>query len=969
MGYTDGGSMVDGIALSEKAFNNLPHLVTFQPAADLNDDAEDVANPFQPVETTLPQTQRPQALLQHLRRAQLQSLTHLEELGYVQLADTFKLNRGYPWNRILNVIAFPALAEQLTNLYLLSLQQNVKRNDLLKIMDFAITYAESISHHPENNEADQNEAILEAQKVLGLLTYLVNEDPVIALKCIVNNSEEMAAEKILETFDSIFVQVLASVKAEVDSHAKIDLQPMAIVSQIVLARTVAKVLITKTGFINFGLVEDLERVFLSHYKNINHFSTILYGLKVIQNSPSLREAFTRIHAPIAGNHVSPSIIRATLNLPLDTPITAREAQQTVLTSLLSHLRQNNDGACFATSVAIELMSSHLRHCFKDFVRLIQSGKITRLIKDVRKEFVPLLRINDDHIEKKLTINKQGFVLVNNQPKITLWDIPGIRAACEAVGIVDVKNVLLFVVSENFSKEPKKNTIELPIKHILRDISRLATKNLKVHLQQTLNPNQTMDGIRKVLHLFRKAEFAFSAQTNPPLPEAWKIVMATMAESNESSPIKVRFVNSVIHGFSRILTNAQVPSCPVIKSILHDVKSKLGFIKLQFDPSLTTITIDGENFKEGGFIPINMKRRIDSPAEFMNFIKTTFAEVIASHLSKNPSEEDKRKITNISQIINTHLQEKKVFISDVLKKFDDSNKVDDVIDKMEKGLLKITPWAIFVGNSPQNVLKVYLNSDFPTQPLSHTYPTLTGTTIKKCVGLIHIIQDMGEKERETYQRNATKRIQFLIPQHHTGSFIVGHPSLDQMRKTIDDPEEWIQQTLIAPIAQLRNQPMDAITKKNLLKKLEEKILPHYIKEKIPQFRTSVKQLDNEEYSICDYRDLLLELLLNFDPKLNDREKLTRFLDAALVESLEPQLKQKMDETTLHFADTNWRDKEGMNDNHLVFLVNPGTGELEVWEASSNNQHYHCLDQTHWLVAGNWEIFQISPDCIADDLAVE
>lgn len=889
----------------------------------------------------------------HLTKDQLNHIENLETLGFKRLADHLQLNRGYPWNRIIE-IKNALIGEQLTDLFFLA--DFNKANGINKIMDFAITLAESSEYAFVNENID---LALETQKVIGQLTYLVNVNSS-QVETFIENDETVAIEKIEQEFDKHFRKVLKLIEDNEKLPINAFLQNTKLSSQIELSREIAKSLITKNGTINTGLIEVIKDILVSPRPQINHIVNISYGLTILHQSPKLRDEFRNIRAPKNGNETAAQIIKATLDLSLEDPVTALEARQTVLTSLLSHLRQNNDGSCFASSVAIEILSSHLYHCFKDFVQLIHEGKLSRTLKNTKKDFLPILRIRDEHINKKIELNFDGTVL-NSPDQSKLWDAPGIITACHAIGIHDPKATIIKILNRVL---PNKGKAAFEIKTILRELSRLATQNLKFEMHQTINPKETLQLFQRGLKLLQKAEFAYSARTNPPLLKVWENVIASMAEAQESSVIKKMIMKSVVYALELKLTKEKIDPSPLLKQIFEDIKEKILQIRTHYDPTLITLKIDGQTFKEGGFVPYFDKNRIDSPKKFISLIKDVVNEV----LNKNKqylTEEQKINLEKISTLLLEYIKEEKIFIKNVLIKFDKSNAIPNILEKMAEGELKITPWALFIGNNSKKVLSVYLEND----KAIHSPHEFSGSVKDRLISIIKMGQRLNAHEKDVYKKNPNKLIQFRVPDHHTGSLMLGHSSLANAWMNNKNADQWVQNKVILPGMILSNTAVDEATQQALIDRITDKILPEYIsKEKAASFKTVAIKI-NRKCSIHEYRSSMIQLITSFDEKLETNvDQIKRQVDAAIIESLEPKLKKKFKENIIHIADTNWRDSDETNDNHLVILLNPGTKELELWEAGADNSHFHCLDQKHWFVQKKWEVFSISPESIADDVAI-
>ena len=109
--------------------------------------------------------------------------------------------------------------------------------------------------------------------------------------------------------------------------------------------------------------------------------------------------------------------------------------------------------------------------------------------------------------------------------------------------------------------------------------------------------------------------------------------------------------------------------------------------------------------------------------------------------------------------------------------------------------------------------------------------------------------------------------------------------------------------------------------------------------------------NNMFTIKQFRKYLLKSTSPLTPET----KLE--VDKLIVETLPHDLKEKLNKTIIHFADTNLHS--GMNDIHFCFIVNPGTGKIEVWQITDDNSKIMPLDQNLIVKNKTWEIY-LYPD---------
>ena len=91
----------------------------------------------------------------------------------------------------------------------------------------------------------------------------------------------------------------------------------------------------------------------------------------------------------------------------------------------------------------------------------------------------------------------------------------------------------------------------------------------------------------------------------------------------------------------------------------------------------------------------------------------------------------------------------------------------------------------------------------------------------------------------------------------------------------------------------------------------------------------------------------------DPKW--KEKFCEYLDSKLFKILPDETKERLVRSGIVTHDTNW--KKGIHDIHFIFLVNPGTAEIELARYSPDTKKVKFMDQKDWFPQGgkhaNWQ----------------
>ncbi|WP_068468248.1 hypothetical protein [Candidatus Protochlamydia phocaeensis] len=878
-----------------------------------------------------------------------QLIQWLKEKGYTTLAERLAAQSGYPWDEI-KTIRSPILIEQLVDLYLLCRYKegDASRSSTERFLNFALNLAKmATATNVKSHYHHSKELVEDAKQVLGQLIFLINKDPALAIQAIETPHYNQILENLNNEFNIAIQEICHRLQDHYVAHYETRLQSPEIALHTMIPVEIAKALLTDIGTINVGIIDILSDIFLSaEEKHFDHEANLSYALKLLQRSPKLRADFETIHRPKNAKTPSNEVIRASLGLSPDDPINDVQARLTALIALLSHLRQGEDGSCFAVSLAIEILSAHLGFCLKDLCQLLHESKLTRHIKNARKDIPFVKRISDENINKTIIVDSSGCIIIEGQKRAELWEAPGIRAACTALGLKNGKEAILTVLQELSST--KEQQYEVSVKILLQKLSEYA-----------LALNKKKEAIGEI---FAQACFAFSSQTSQPLLKVWENAIAGMAEAEEGSMIKTAILESTLDALQFKLGELHIPPSRLLQRFFLNIQKMLyERIRLQYDP---TIRGKGEedHISVGGFVLYQDSKRIDHAEAFRDFILNILLEVIKKIKSTQLSSEEINQLNETIDILTPYIDSTE-FMGYLLAKYHPAN--TSAVQMLSKGLvpdyknLEFTPWMTQTGNNSKAVLKVYLEAD---QPFT-AERFVSGEAEEALANIIEMCKRMSEDEKKLFLENPNKLKPFCIHGKHRSPFMAGNPSLAKAWQQECPTTQWIKDYVLNPGKEIANATLDSVTKANLIERLRA-ILPEFLQaDTADKCLTLIDQIP-EPLTIQHYRQNILEICKRMHIKhAFNLDKIARQIDTALCQSLEPNLKKQLEDSAVHFADTNWSSET--HDIHFCFAVNPGTGKLELWEVYSNGSHFNALDQNYWLFNQRWEFLTIPSELIRDD----
>lgn len=854
---------------------------------------------------------------------------YLKENGYEALANKLEQHDEYPWDEI-KTLHCPILMEQLNDLQDVCRAKNTlnknKANDKLIKLGLSIAHL-AIETSDVKDTSESRLVVNDAVVILGKLIYLANQNTLEIAKEINGNKLTVNLDKIEKMFSESTETIIRSLKQHYNEHEESLLQPADAAMKTMTSVEMAKALVSDSGSINIGIISILCTILKSRSASFNSESGLTQTLKYFQHSPKARSDFSKICRPDNTSMPSNDIIRYTLGLPYNTAITDTHAKQTAMAGLLSHLRQGHSGSCFATSIAINIISSRLDLCLKDFTQLLKESQLTRTIKNKVVDFPFLVEMSHEYLEKQFKIDSQGIIYCDNKKGGFIWNVPGIKAACQAIGIDEPKTVLQSLL-EN------KSLFIFPHATTSKDL-----------IKQLIHASSCDKKIKGVL--YSRACYAFGSQTINPMLPIWENAIAGMAEAEESSMLKSASVDATHRTVKEYLASQeQLPTDikeDVIKKFQAELFQRTNFL---YDPSLIHVTASKDlKSKEGGFVvydipPLSQQKItdvicVDSSEEYRLFLKRILLTIEIT------SAEMKKVVDYLYQVISSE-----EFVLSAMQKYHTSNEKIKSLETEEKKA-KFTPWKTLGGNDSKKVLDIYLETQNPIQTESFFPKTAEDLIIK----FIDLAKNMPSKKKQEFLDNPNKLTPIRVLGNHTFSLMLGHLTLAKAWMNTGNTKEWVEEVISKQSLLIANSKIDQNLSDALIKQTLFEIVPEEFSIK---FIDASKNI-SKSLTIKEFRAAILEICSGLCPKSQESgERQARQFDAALYKELPTYLRKDINASAVHFADTNWSSSSG-HDINLCFVVNPGTGKLEIWESYSDGSHLAPLDQKNWLNHQEWEVF--------------
>jgi len=765
------------------------------------------------------------------------------------------------------------------------------------------------------------------------------------LLCLIDRNADGAAELIkadtavaIDNIDNAFGDIIQEVKQRLSSleerHHNTGLQSAEMALQTIIPFEFAQLLTTSCNTINIPLIPMLLEEFLSKNEfQLPYEAHLSYALNFVMKSPRLQQKLLLLAPPITAAAPMAFILKLSLQIHKKAPVTNIGARQmalaAVLAALATHWRQKNGGSCFVTVLTIELLCSHLEQCVSDFAELIKSSKLSRIIDNVSIDFPFLLTFHPLDFDKKVVLTMQGAVVQEGQVRGWIWEAPGIERACEILHL-QAEESLRTIVHDWFSVAKKNREgcqEEISIADLLNKLALLA-------IERNISENNSIE------RLLAQAAMAYESQTCNLLIKAWENAIAGMAEGLDKGLIKSAIAACIIKALMKRCSDGAFASTEEIYETLGEVNEKLiDKIQLQYDCSIVRGEAEQRSKTTGGaFVLYNRvnQERIDNPTAFQLFVRETLLELQTEEWTKGL----RRMVEHLVLFSSS-----RHFVMNALCEYCPKSLLEG--DPMKNyGNMRYTPWVTRSGNSAKQALQVYCQENISKK--TEMFSSKNSEQLLEKILLL--CRSLSEQHRAFFRENPSAGILATILGVHSFRLKVSHPTLIKGWSSSSAPNRWIASEVIAIGQAIARAPLAEQTRVQLIDHTKKWILPLHQGALFDRFVAAL----SPSITIQGFREQLAAFLIKAMPSQQSvHSQRLCSLDTALYEALIPEQKQQLESSAIHFADTN--RQSGFYDCHFCFVVNPGTGCLEMWEAHSDGTHLEALNQKLWLIDQVWEFY--------------
>lgn len=336
------------------------------------------------------------------------------------------------------------------------------------------------------------------------------------------------------------------------------IQESCSVRNILKTRRLALLLIDNQGELRTTLLPEFINLLKTHLYSLGpnrqydaiRQEQILKVLQLLHQNKDLVRLLKKIGKPFSHKQAE-QIIRDTLQLPENIPVTDAQARRAALSAWMCYLRQNI-GSCFATAPAVIIHDEQAERFLMDLDELLSTGRLKRTFGGV--EYAVPLSPSWGGGDLKKPILMREISQNNWFPEV--WFSPGLLAAFTESGSLEKNASLKHKIAqikawvlELLDKEKKYSpylmlTAESLIRHVLLKQFSLTEKDLEEYQnrQQTMRqtnlvmqiPKSAKGGIGeacvKFVQTLSRAHNAFKALADNALLKSWEFTLASFTET-------------------------------------------------------------------------------------------------------------------------------------------------------------------------------------------------------------------------------------------------------------------------------------------------------------------------------------------------------------------------------------------------------------------------------------------------------
>lgn len=771
------------------------------------------------------------------------------------------------------------------------------------------------------------EAALEERELIGQILYLYERNPDDTLLLIDPLEPNATKTRVTLRFAKAMSGISQELMQAKIAHQLTAFQNPSITSQEHLSKAVAHALITSAGTLNIDIAKPLKKNLfpspsLGYQKEISRFLDLLTEISQHEGKAEEWETlFQNVRKPLKEDSPSGRMIRATLGLSPEAPLTDRHAKEAFLYFFMGSIRESSVGNCFSAWWTIFLEDRLWHTLAKEGIELLKYSGLVKNIEGTPQTFPFTYAIEDDNLSNEAVIDPQGKLRTGGH----LFDAPGIQRAAEQMGIAHLGA---------FSAEI------LPLLSGAKTAKDIISKLADVSIQHKLNRKKDIETLKNI------GFYAFSTESNCAPLEMHKNASAYFTQTMRGNLPQKAFLHAVELSLDSQWDRGALPlKLPTIQKFKELFFATLNTqCRLSFNPAIpqggisTTAAFEMRTLNGA---------RITGPAEFQKCILDVLK------MAKAAAEEQSKKnlltpmmvdwMRESADKIASYIRSSPNFLKLTLWNYHPDNK-KHLDPHLEWSKMQHTPWIDHAQDNPPS---------FEMAATEEVAPLITVTprnAYQLLTGFIEFAKALENSDHYLANAEFIGKVPVFNTLHTYRGLLDDPGMLDAVQSPLST-QEWVARRLLIPGHMVALSPIPRATAATLLQEVAQRLSPSDRQILFSKANT----LYEESMNIRDFSRQLIKAVTRVSPKYSGThiyQQISLLVTSILLKILPKDQTAPLLSSAVPTFDTNWR---GVEEKELLlcFFFDPVSEEILLGAIDEDDKELTLIDKSESLVAQPWE----------------
>ncbi len=763
---------------------------------------------------------------------------------------------------------------------------------------------------------DLHASHMAAKAIMGRFSVLARLNPQKALSLVDKSNSVESISNIKDAFHDEINALKAQLEKDATSIAKQQCPDPIMFKSFELPKIVAKLLVQDDGTLNLAIKDEVMSILFGSTIE-SYEDEIKKSLDSFVKKQELIDIFKSVQKPPSPDMKANVLIRDSLGIAGNIPITDIDAKRAFMACMMSKARQGNIGDCYGISVLIAIKALRPELTARDIRDIFLNDCLQRVVDNQNKKFEYILNANDDSLTTPIRVQANGQV---NADGTSIWQSIALKGACLSMGIKAEDAEAAIKIA--FGKIAQGNHGHSSFQVTATQLIGIISKGFPEEEQEIKQDLGNVGYVAKV--------------SNSPL-RALEYIFAAMPAALGQDFVRAHVMSCVLTPLRAAFKAGFFSDSKMLNKIKNVFLSTLNNMTVfQYNPNTTegsdsSTSGDGHSNNDGAFVMDG----VENPDQFVQHVKKVINATNATLSSQLSSLKDKTLLQKTIAKI-TSLVEQKTFLIQAIRNFDSDNAKDP--DPVGNWQSLATPWRAQYGNDPYEVERVYFERDTIE---TKTFTPNNATNL--FIWLLEVAKEFQEKTNYLNNDTPNERLELCSPQH-AFNFILENPIFATLVKDGRPSNDIVQEYIDKYCSSLEESKLGPKKHKAILDWVKKRFIPN---ENLEEFDSIMSKQKKPTLSEC--KQSIQEYLVQIH---GDDAKTVKKLESMLHVGLTKKFHQTNGtnmEAVIPFADTNWNEE----DNSIYFCIYPTPSGPQMGMIFQDGSNLRPMNQSEWL-GGEWEV---------------